>query len=194
MVGLARCWNCEWELSQHSYIFPRVQLVSLAGFVKPALCTTSMVHDNIVHHGPALRTTDLCCAMVTDLHFGSAQHDLLIRWCTRRLSMFVISSDRDGGWYNVVSLAVLSIFWILCSYDDVPTSRKKRSEGSSIVTLIFEVELPEIPGVTDYAEFIKSVLETVFGEAEGLAAGLELIDELEGDFLVEFIGMFTILL
>ena len=39
--------------------------VCLSGFVRPTLCTTLWVQDYIVHHQPALCTTDLHCAPPT---------------------------------------------------------------------------------------------------------------------------------
>ncbi len=41
----------------------------------------------------------------TDLHCTQCRL-VLIRWCTRRFCMFVISSVHDGAQYNVVRLAV----------------------------------------------------------------------------------------
>ncbi len=36
--------------------------VRLSGYVGPTLCTTSLVQSYVVHHWPALCTTELCCA------------------------------------------------------------------------------------------------------------------------------------
>ena len=47
-------------------------VVSLSGFVEPTLCTTSMVQNYVVHHQPALCTTNLWQIRITKVvqHMG----------------------------------------------------------------------------------------------------------------------------
>ena len=50
------------------------------------------------------------------VHFGSTHRAcsfVLARWCTRQFCMFIISSDRDGAQYDVVSLDVHVSLWSL---------------------------------------------------------------------------------
>ena len=54
----------------------------LSAFVEPTLCTTSTVQSYVVHHRPALCTTDLlcaaCCTRVTYFFLRSRGHPLPI--------------------------------------------------------------------------------------------------------------------
>ncbi len=79
---------------QYSFIFavevietvPSVHLcVGVCGTYTSMLCATSIVQSYIVHHRPALCTTDLHCA---PLHVGDVcdifhvRYQLALRWCT----------------------------------------------------------------------------------------------------------------
>ena len=58
-----------------------------------------------MHHWPALRFTMQFCTIV---HFGGTQRScVLIRWCTRRFCMFVISSDKDPHIWSITFLCGL---------------------------------------------------------------------------------------
>ena len=59
----------------------------------------------MVHKGDLIKVQNVV-TVCTGVHFVSAQCSfVLIRWCTRRFCMFVISSDYDGAQYDVFSLA-----------------------------------------------------------------------------------------
>ncbi len=114
------------------------RLMSLSGFVRATLCTTSTVQDYVVHHWPALCTTYLCCAPwctrgPIDKHFGGAQCSVVLtRWYTRGFCMFIISSDCYGAQYDVVSLAVCQVIWV------------HHAPGGFFVLVVIKPEIHEI--------------------------------------------------